>query len=101
MGRIILFSVLALAGLACAWLAVQAYMAGSMQGTALFGAFGALFLAIPLGEIVRFFRTEIPSDTREQSLPAGPTFVPHWQVMAMIAVALAAILLVIAISLLR
>ena len=90
--------------LVCGYFVYMACTADDQGGIWLFAAFGFLFAVLPLAEIGKMItRKMMPSafDRISGATTLRPTFVPHWQLMAMIGLVLLLILLGIFIPLFR
>jgi len=95
MARIIFTIVAFVIALACLGMVYLALSAGDAEGMWLFAAFAFLFGAPAVASLINIVRKK----TVDQASPAGVRFVPHWQLMAMIGIALLAIIAMILFSL--
>ncbi len=103
MGHQIIVVISSLVAAACFYLVYMAYEAQDHGGLWFFAAFGLMFAALPLADIgKRLTRKKFPRlyDRIAGKEKARATFVPHWQMMSMIVIAVVAILLSISIPLL-
>jgi len=85
-GRIIIAAASVIT-LACLWMVYMAASAADTGGIWLFAAFAFLFGA----PVVVFLIQRIRKKDLEQPAPAGVRFVPHWQLLTMIIIALLAV----------
>ena len=91
MARILFIIVGFVVALICLGMVYMAFSDGYSGGTWLFAAFAFLFGAPAVVSLIHLIQRKNP----EQTAPAGVRFVPHWQLMAMIGIALFAILIII------
>lgn len=94
MARIIFIIVGLFIALICLGMSYMAWSAGDNSGIWLFAAFALLFGTPAITSLINLIRKKEP----QQAEPVGVRFVPHWQLMAMIGIALLAILIAIFIS---
>jgi hypothetical protein len=102
MGYTIIVIVSGAIALICTYLVYMAFVVGEHGGMWLFASFGLMFAALPMVEIWKMLtRKRFPwlYDRIAGSKPQRTTFVPHWQLMWMIALAVLIILLAILIPL--
>ena len=86
----------------CSYLVYSAFAVGEHGGMWLFASFGLIFAALPMAEIGKMLtRNKSPwiYDRIAGNKPQRTTFVPHWQLMSMITLAVLIILLAILIPL--
>jgi hypothetical protein len=103
MGYKIIVFVSGAIALICTYLVYMAFAAGDHGGIWLFAAFGLLFAALPMAEIGKMLTRKRSSGLYDRiagNKPQRTAFVPHWQLMGMITLAVLAILLAILIPLL-
>lgn len=104
MGYKIIVIVAGAIALICTYLVYMAFAVGDHGGMGLFAAFGLMFAALPIGEIGKMLtrrRFPLLYDRIAGSKSKRPTFVPHWHLMGMIALAVLGILLGILIPLFK
>ena len=88
----------------CTYLVYMAFAVGDHGGMGLFAAFGLMFAALPIAEIGKMLtrrRFPLLYDRIASNKLQRPTFVPHWQLMGMIVLAVLGILLAILIPLFK
>jgi hypothetical protein len=102
MGYKIFIAVSSVISLICLYLVYMAIDAEDQSGAWLFASFALFFGAPLLDAIIKILKKNIiSSDNAEGQLPQSVRFVPHWQMMTMIIIALLAVLLIILIPLLK
>ncbi|MEE9912950.1 MAG: hypothetical protein K4571_14645 [Deltaproteobacteria bacterium] len=98
----ILVSFSSLIALACMYLVSMAICAEDTGGAWLLAAFAFLFALPALAALARTVRNRrIPGaspDARAEMSPAGIRFVPHWQLMTLIIIALLIMVIAMAVS---
>jgi hypothetical protein len=102
MGYKIIVTVSSAIALICIYMVYMAFAAGDHSGMWLFASFGLMFAALPIAEIGKMLtRKRFPRlyDRITGNKPQRITFVPHWQLMGIIALAALIILLAILIPL--
>ena len=103
MGYKIIVIISSAIALICTYLVYMAFVAADHVGMLVFAAFGLMFAALPIEVIGRMLtRKKFPwlYDRIVSKAPQRTVFVPHWQLMGMIALAVLIILLAILIPIL-
>ena len=103
MGYKIIVMVSGAIALICTYLVYMAFVVGEYGGMWLFASFGLMFSALPMVKIGKLLiRKRFPGvyDLIAGNKPQRTTFVPHWQLMGIIALAAVVILLAILIPIL-
>jgi hypothetical protein len=102
MGYNIFIAVSSTISLICFYLVYMAIGAKDQGGTWLFASFALFFGAPFLDAIIKIIKKHITGrNDAEEQLPQSMHFVPHWQMMTLIIIAILAILLAILLPLFK